>query len=424
MKLIYKILIRLTFALTILLTVWGYLFYIAIIDEVNDEVDDSLEDYSENIIIRSLSGQKLPSKTDGSNNTYYLTAVSREYADTMPHIRYLDKTIYTPAKAENEPARLLITIFKNNSGKYFELTVSTPSIEKEDLREAVLDWIIILYFILLITLLSINIWILHKSMHPLYTLLDWLDNYTISQEKPLPQLHTDITEFQKLHIAAQKSIERNHNIYEQQKLFIGNASHELQTPLAICQNRLEILAEQEDTTEKQLKEITRIQETLTYIIRLNKSLLFLSKIENRQFNDAQLIDFNELIHKQVENYQEIYAYKNITIDIKEEGKLKKRMNPTLATSLVTNLLKNTYIHNTPQGTIHIHITTHSLTFCNSGNQEPLDTTLIFQRFYQGKNHPQGSSGLGLSITQAICNLYQIHIQYKYKGLHCFELDFK
>ena len=78
MKLIYKILIRLTPALTILLTIWGYLFYVAIIDEINDEVDDSLEDYSENIIIRALSGQKLPSRTDGTNNSYYLTAVSEQ----------------------------------------------------------------------------------------------------------------------------------------------------------------------------------------------------------------------------------------------------------------------------------------------------------------------------------------------------------
>ena len=424
MKLIYKILIRLTPALTILLAIWGYLFYVAIIDEINDEVDDSLEDYSENIIIRALSGQKLPSRTDGTNNSYYLTAVSEEYANTTPHILYLDKTIYTPEKKEYEPARILITIFKNSEGNYFELTVSTPSIEKEDLRDAILNWIILLYFVLLVTLLSINIWVLHKCMQPLYILLGWLDNYTVDKGESLPQLHTSITEFQKLHTAAQKTIERNQIIYEQQKQFIGNASHELQTPLAICQNRLEILAEQDGTTEEQLQEITRIQDTLSYIIRLNKSLLFLSKIENGQFHDKQEICFNQLIRRQLEDYQEIYAYKNITVNIEENGELKRVMNPTLATSLITNLLKNTYVHNFPQGIIHIRITPQSLIFCNSGDPEPLDETQIFQRFYQGKTQRQGSSGLGLSITHAICNLYHIHIQYKYEGLHCFELFFK
>lgn len=100
MKLIYRILLRLTPVLAVLLAAWGYLFYVALIDEVNDEVDDSLEDYSENIIIRALSGQELPTKSDGTNNSYYLTEVSREYADATPRIRYFDEMVYITEKQE------------------------------------------------------------------------------------------------------------------------------------------------------------------------------------------------------------------------------------------------------------------------------------------------------------------------------------
>ena len=75
----------------------------------------------------------------------------------------------------------------------------------------------------------------------------------------------------------------------------------MQTPLAICQNRLEMMAESESLTEDQLTEIAKIQQTLTYIIRLNKSLLFLSKIENGQFQESQEICLNDLISSQLED---------------------------------------------------------------------------------------------------------------------------
>ena len=371
--------------------------------------------------MRALAGQDLPSASDGSNNTYYLKEVTAEYARATPRIRYTDALIYIKERKETEPARILLTIFKDSEGNYFELSVSTPSIEKEDLRLAILNWMITLTLTLLVILVSVNIWVFLDSLRPLYTLLKWLDSYTVGEEVPLPDLKTGITEFRKLHVAAQKTIERNQAIYEQQKQFIGNASHELQTPLAICQNRLEMLAEQEDTTERQLAEINKIQETLAYIIRLNKSLLFLSKIENGQFRDNRMVCLNDILHRQLEDYQDIYAYKGIRLRLAEEGQLQADMSPTLATALVTNLLKNTYIHNIPGGEIDIRITPRSLTFRNTGIPEALDSDRVFHRFYQGKTPGQNSSGLGLSISQAICHLYHIRIAYRYDGMHCFEL---
>lgn len=423
MRLIYRILLRLFVALTVILTVWGFFFYIAIIDEINDEVDDSLEDYSENIITRALAKQTLPSHSDGSNNFYYLTEISPDDAKRRPHIRYFDENIYIADKEETEPARILKTIFKDIDGRYFELTVSTPTIEKEDLQEAILQWIVILYIILLCIVLILNIWIFYGSMRPLYILLKWLDRYTIGEQETPPDLKTNITEFKKLHAAAVRSVNRNNEIFEEQKQFIGNASHELQTPLAICQNRLEMLAENESLTEEQLQEINKVQETLSYIIRLNKSLLFLSKIENGQFPSNKEICLNEVIRKQAEDYQEIYSYKNITLHIEDKGILKIRMNDMLAISFITNLLRNAYIHNLPHGNIRISVSEQSLVFWNSGETVALDKEKIFQRFYQGKNPTKQSSGLGLSIVAAICKAYNIRINYTFREGHCFELYF-
>ena len=386
MKLIYRILIHLSLALPIILAAWGILFYMDIIDEVNDEVDDSLEDYSEVLITRALAGEQLPSQSDGSNNSYYLITVTADYAEKQKRIRYSDEMVHIEAKGETEPARVL-------------------------------------YFSILLLILLVNTWVYYRSMRPLYVLLKWMDQYTIGKSQSPPDLQTNITEFRKLNEAAIQTHRRNQAIYEQQKQFIGNASHELQTPLAICQNRLEMMAESESLTEDQLTEIAKIQQTLTYIIRLNKSLLFLSKIENGQFQESQEICLNDLISSQLEDYQEIYYYKNIQVEVHQSATLTVNMNETLATALITNLLKNAFIHNKSQGKIDIEIQSDHLTICNTGHPEALDASRIFHRFYQGKHTGEGSSGLGLSIAESICKLYQLHIRYYYTGKHCFQIDF-
>lgn len=249
MKLISHVTLRLSVAVTLILSVWAVLFYVAMIDEINDEVDDSLEDYSETIIIRALSGEQLPSKDNGSNNQYYLVRVDGHYAMTHPSIEYADEMVYIEEKRETEPARILRTIFENEAGEYFQLVVMTPTIEKRDVIHSILIWTSLLYATLLVIIIVLNIYVFYRSMQPLYRLLDWFRHYRVGQKnEPLPNRNT-ITEFRTLYDAANLYAARNEQLFEQQKRFIGNASHELQTPLAICRNRLEMLMEDEDITE-------------------------------------------------------------------------------------------------------------------------------------------------------------------------------
>ena len=288
MKLIYRIVIRISLLLILVLGVWAVFFYMAMMDEVNDEVDDSLEDYSEVIIIRTLAGEELPSQNTGSNNQYYLREVTEEYADSREDITYKDSMVYIVEKGETEPARILTTIFKDDENRFYELTVSTPSIEKEDLTAAIRNWMIFLYVALLLVIIVVNVWVFQQSMRPLYVLLHWLDGYRIgSKNKPLEN-DTQITEFRKLNEAAIRNAERSEQLFEQQKQFIGNASHEIQTPLAICRNRLEMMMEDESLSESQLEELMKTHQTLEHITKLNKSLLLLSKIDNGQFTDCLL----------------------------------------------------------------------------------------------------------------------------------------
>ncbi|MBR6538308.1 MAG: HAMP domain-containing histidine kinase [Bacteroides sp.] len=412
MKLFNRVLIHLLSGIFIILLGWAVFFYLGIMSEVNDEVDDSLEDYSELIITRSLAGKELPAHDSGSNNQYYLREVDESYVRSRQAISYRDSMIYIKEKKETEPARILTTIFKDKENRHYELSVFTPTIEKRDLQEAIFHLLIALFATLLIAILVINIWVFRRSMKPFYQLLDWLDKYRLGQENKPLDISTYTTEFRKLNETVKRYATHSEEIYRQQKLFIGNASHEIQTPLAVCQNRIEMLMEDESLNEEQLSELAKTYQTLEYVSKLNKSLLLLSKIDNSQFADATSININELLHRYMDDYQEVYDYKNIQVTLDEKDNFRLQINDTLATMLITNLLKNAYVHNNENGTIHIEIGKDYITFSNSGDLQPLDEKRIFDRFYQGKKK-EGTTGLGLAIVAAICRQCSLAVNYRF-----------
>lgn len=422
MKLIYRIITRLSIALSVVLTLWAVFFYYTIVDEINDEVDDSLEDYSEQILIRFLAGEELPSKYTASNNQYYLTEITTEYALSKPHVSYMDSMVYIPEKRETEPARILTTIYKDANGQYYELVVSTPTFEKDDLKEAILYWIIFLYVGLLFVIIVVNVWVYDRSTRPLHVLLAWMDKYRVGGKNEPLQNKTNVTEFRKLNEAAIRNMERAEEVFEEQKQFIGNASHEMQTPLAVCRNRLETLMEDETLQENQLEEIGKTYNTLGYIAKLNKTLMLLFKIDNRQFTEKQEVELNRIVNDYVQDYKEIYSHLNIQVEVKETGTFNVRMNDTLASILVNNLIKNSYIHNTENGQLQIEITSSALVLKNTGPNAPLHPKLIFERFYQG-NKKEGSTGLGLALVKSICDMENLKVKYSFENnLHCFEIS--
>lgn len=421
MKLFHLVLWRISLALIVVLTVWAGFFYMAVVEEVNDEVDDTLEDYSEGLIIRALSGEDMPTASNGSNNQYYLYEVSESYAASHPQITYRDEMVFITEKSETEPARVLITIFRTEDERYMELVVYTPTIEKLDLLRAILGWIIFLYVLLLLIILSINIWVFRKNMKPLYVLLKWLDTSQLGKKNEPLENTTKITEFRKLNAATMAFAERGEKLFEQQKTFIGNASHEMQTPLAICRDRLEMLMEDETLTEHQLNELIKTHQTLENLTRMNRSLLLLCKIENGQFVDTRSVCLNDILAHYLDDYKEVYAYRNITVTVTTDSSFCVEMNDSLVSVLVTNLLKNSFVHNIDGGFIYIKITANTFEISNTG-EKPLDRERIFERFYQGQKK-EGSTGLGLALVDSICKANHLKIDYTYvENRHIFTIS--
>lgn len=420
MKLILRIALHATWLLSVLLAGWAVLFYCTIVDELNEETDQSLDNHAELLIERSLAG--LLTVSEGSG--WELREVTEAYAAGRPHVGYSDEKVYIPGHDEREHARVLRTIFRDGQGGWRELTVMTPTIGREDLREAILGWVLCLYGALLVTVLTVGVLAVYRSLRPLYALLRWLDGYRVGGVNPPLANDTKIVEFRRLNDAALRYAARAESLFERQKQFIGDASHEMQTPLAVCRNRLELLADDASLGGEQLAEIARVQRSLDALVRLNRSLLLLSKIENGQFPQAEPVAFNPLVRETAEELAEVYGSRGVRLEIRDEGPLVVRMNPSLAQSLVTNLVKNAFVHNGLQGAVRVRIRPGQLRVSNTAVSGPLDAQSIFRRFYRGDPGREGSSGLGLSIVEAVCRLCGLRVDYSYEeGVHRFTVEF-
>ncbi len=419
MKLLHAVTLRLSLLFAVAMALWSVLFYVAIMDEVNDEVDDSLEDYAETILLRALRGEPLPSESTGSNNQYFLHEVTDAYAAGREHVRYADREVYIKEKREHEPARVFTQIFRTDSGRWMELEVSTPNIDKEDLMRSILFWLTALYLVLMLVVFILNYWGMRRCMSPLYRLLKWLQRYRLGETNAPLDNPTRISEFRQLNAAATLSMERNERLHEQQRQFIGNASHEMQTPLAICQNRLELLLDEETLSEQQMGELLKVRRTLEGLSRLNRSLLLLCKIEGGQFPHHAATDFSALLGRILPDFEDFYGTRHIrtTAECLPSAPVWD-MDESLATALLTNLVKNAYVHNRTGGEVRILLGNGKIAVANTGQSDtPLDEETVFSRFHHTAGQ-SSSTGLGLPIVRAICRRYGLSAAYHFAdGLH-------
>ena len=421
MKLIYKVTRRLAMVVLPVLLLWATVFFFAMVSEVNDETDDSLDDYAEMIVRRVVAGDELPTPGDGSNNTYSIELLppTEVYRDSK---EFDDREVYLFWKKETEPARVLTRIFHDEDGIAYRLVVSTPTFERDDIIRAILIYIAIIYTVLLCTILAVTVVVFKYSMKPLYSLLRWLDGYRPGNGTDGFPNEETVYEFKKLTKAARETIERAENHLERQKQFIGNASHELQTPLAVLGNRIEWMMDNTSLTEEQFTELSKMRQSINRLVRLNRTLLLLSKIDNGHFLDRSNVDIVSIIENELEVYKEIFAEKELVCKVNVPQSFVVHMDEMLATTMVSNLIKNAFVHSPEGDTIEITISQGELSVSNSGD-EALDATRLFDRFYtSGKT---GSTGLGLALVKSIAGYYNWGVKYSFTGgKHRFAVTFE
>lgn len=421
MKLLSYTYRKLALLLFLLMAVWGVLFYYAIIDEVVDETDDTLENYGE-ILMESALHDPSILETEGSLMSFYkFTPISEEEGRHYRQVFY-DATVYIELEDEDEPVRVMCTAFRMPDGQYYELKLMISILERDDMVEAML-WYLGALFLLFLICTSIGIQLVLKGVfRPLHRLLDWLHCIQPGKEVPPLDNPTKIREFRQLSDAALDMSNRSYKAYEEQKQFIENASHELQTPLAIVRGKVELLAESEGMTEQQMEQLDEIYATLGRAVKLNKSLLLLSRIENGQYTEMEDVSVDEILDELLPDLMDIYEHKQVRLIRKrEEQPFIIRCNHSLAQILVSNLVKNSLLHNREEGELQVLTTPTSLVIKNTGDV-PLDGEKLFRRFYHGMDGKKDSTGLGLAIARSIALSSSLKLTYEWQdGMHTFRL---
>lgn len=421
MKLLSYTYRKLALLLFLLMAVWGVLFYYAIIDEVVDETDDTLENYGEILMDSALHDPSIL-ETEGSLMSFYkFTPISEEEGRHYRQVFY-DATVYIELEDEDEPVRVMCTAFRMPDGQYYELKLMISILERDDMVEAML-WYLGALFLLFLICTSIGIQLVLKGVfRPLHRLLDWLHCIQPGKEVPPLDNPTKIREFRQLSDAALDMGNRSYKAYEEQKQFIENASHELQTPLAIVRGKVELLAESEGMTEQQMEQLDEIYATLGRAVKLNKSLLLLSRIENGQYTEMEDVSVDEILDELLPDLMDIYEHKQVRLIRKrEEQPFIIRCNHSLAQILVSNLVKNSLLHNREGGELQVLTTPTSLVIKNTGDV-PLDGEKLFRRFYHGMDGKKDSTGLGLAIARSIALSSSLKLTYEWQdGMHTFRL---
>ena len=145
-----------------------------------------------------------------------------------------------------------------------------------------------------------------------------------------------------------------------------------------------------DLSRELADELVRMHRSLQHLVRLNKTMLLLAKIENDRFPDRSEIDMADMISDSVSLHDEVYAHKGITSLVVREGVPVVEMNEQMASVLVSNLVKNAYVHSPEGSVVEVTLSPDCFHISNPGLQ-PLDKDKIFRRFYQPGGRKEGST---------------------------------
>ncbi len=419
-KLLNKTLLYYTVFAALLLMLSSPVFYFLSEKLYMDDVDEAIHlrktEFIQNTL-PSLTVKEIPVWNKFNRDIHILGDSVTEKKDVI-----IDRVFYDTLGVEWEPYHVLYSDIKIEKGKY-TMMIRLNLVESEDLMKTTA----ILYIITLIVLLSVIIIvskiISNKLWKPFYETLSVISDFNIEQHL-LPKFTSSSTkEFEQLNHALQKLIEQNIAAYQTQKEFTENASHELQTPLAVFQSKLDLLLQNPDLTQDQAAIIQQLYEASSRLARTNKNLLLLAKIENNIFTQKENISVDQLIHEVLPYFTEQAEEKEIHISTEIKESVLLSANKGLTEILLNNLLLNAIRHNHPKGKIFIQLKNNQLLISNTGNAQILQKEKLFKRFSKISENAH-SSGLGLAIVQQICVLNGWQADYRFENnLHVFSISF-
>lgn len=388
-----------------------------------EEVDESIASQADQFITHIKNFEYLD---DLETDLKVLDKLSNNIHIKPSDGRVTDKSyhtlvMYDSIENEEKPYRQLITnvVVK---GKPYTLTVQMSLVDNDDLIFAIGLVQITVSVLLVAGLLFLNRSLSKRLWRPFYKTLDQLKAYELDKSESIAIEKSNIYEFDDLNKTVSHLTERNRKVFLNQKEFIENASHEIQTPIAIFQSKLDTLMQSPHLSQADAETIMELESTAQRMARLNKNLLLLSKIDNEQFLVTEPIDVSVIVSSQINILDQMALMENITIT-SELSPLTINANKTLIEVLVSNLLHNAIRYGAKNEPVLVRLNQRCLSISNKGTASKMSIEQMTQRFSKESTHPN-STGLGLAIVKEICDSCNYTLEYSFiNSTHSFSITF-
>ena len=404
MNLIIRVTLLFVLVSLIVFLIGGVISFRVMMREVNNEQRHFLNERMDRVT-RMIERRK-PDDTLRMNKLIIvplkdLTDERKSFRDTLVIHTQLDRL---------EP-HLKLDAIKNVEGRSYRVVMYDVIIEPDDIREGLEESLVKIYLILLGAVVIVGFIVSTYMLRPFNQTLEAIKKFSLKdQETKIMFPKTGVAEFKRLNLFLEEMTEKVKSDYQSLKEFSENASHELQTPIAIIQGKLEVLLDSNKLDEDQINQISSAQHTLNRLKNLSTSLSILTRIENKEFDKVQALDFSNELEKMLEEFKELIGLKSITLTTEIQSGVSVEMDDILCELLLTNLINNAIRHNLEDGTIHISLNSEALEITNSGPDLEGDPNELFQRFKKS-NQSAASLGLGLAIVKKICDLYGCRLSY-------------
>ncbi|MBU2970822.1 hypothetical protein KO527_15830 [Pseudoalteromonas sp. C2R02] len=265
-------------------------------------------------------------------------------------------------------------------------------------------YIVVSFFIFALILIALSVFFIIKHLTgQLYKLQDKVD--AISPNNTLEVEQTaDSSAIAVLSLKVHNMAERIKSLLDEKAYMIRAVSHDLRTPIAKMQFRLEMLLQDLDENHpvvlgcnKDLDQLgTLIDELLTY-----EKLTLQSRV------DLYPIDIIELVTEQLQSYKLLYPKLTITVISKLPKKFTFEANEPLINRLLDNLVSNGARYANTNLSISLTIKNAYLKLQIDDDGNGLDDKTIpklFSPFYReesSRNSEYGGYGLGLAIVKQV-----------------------
>lgn len=416
MRLLTKTTLYFLAAMIPLLLLGGYLLFSQFSSQINQRVDKELV-YEEVQWIQYIEATTLGGGNFILRSPDLLITPVDKQPTPEPDIR---TTFGTKARETKQiPFRQLDHVVDIN-GIPYEIIIRKSQEQKLALVTNITYMMLLVFVGLFIATLLFN-WIISKRLwQPFNSSLQKIRNLELQKLDAVHFENTDTKEFNELNASLNTMARRIESDYVNMKEFTENAAHEMQTPLAVAQTKLELLLQDSTLGESQAQAIAQATTALSRLSKLNQSLLLLAKIENHQFDSSEIISLTEVTEKYLRLFEEITRDKKLSIEKNMHIDFKVNLHPFLADSLVSNLLGNAIKYSDEYGRLTIHSGENELCISNSSARPAIEPERLFKRFKTPENSSESSTGLGLAIVKRIVDVHHLVISYQHEeDIHKF-----